>query len=322
MQKSPSALRWISFGLAIFCCAWLANVYLVRDSSPKTNPAESVALNRLDQIGPVAYRQSPGGSVTEITIAHEEFSSVHVAQLASFPELKILHLEGSGVSDDALATLTSLPKLEHLFLDETTIGDSGIEHLASAGNSLQQLSLVGCKVTDRGLSSLAKLSALKVLNLSQTQVTDAGLKSLKDLHSLEALYLRDLPLTGAGLQLMNELPRLIKLDLSRSSLSKQHLTGFANFPQLEQLFVAGCPIDDVMMAALLEQLLSSNQNLRALTISRIPLTDAAVEPLSNLAKFPKLSLVQMQNTQITEEAFQRLAALTPEINFSVDYPIE
>lgn len=276
----------------------------------------------LNEIGPVAHRLSPEGNVTELTIAHEAFSSVHAVQLASFPELQILHLEGSGIDDEALETLKSLPKLEHLFLDGTATGDAGMEHLANAGSALQQLSLVGCNVTDRGLSSLAKLSTLKVLNLSQTQITDAGLAALKDLPSLEALYLRDLPLTGAGLLLMNELPRLTKLDLSRSSLAEPHLAGFANFPQLEQLFVSGCPIDDAMMAMLLDQLLGSNKNLRALTISQIPLTDAAVEPLSILAKFPKLSLVQMQETRITVEAFQRLAALAPEINFSVDYPID
>ena len=72
--------------------------------------------------------------------------------------------------------------------------------------AIEDLSLIGSPVTDRGLAALAGLTSLRRLSLAQTDITDQGLAHLKPLAAL-----RDLDLTGAdvgdeGLAHLKDLP--------------------------------------------------------------------------------------------------------------------
>ena len=64
--------------------------------------------------------------------------------------------------------------------------------------SLQELSLISTKVTDKGLAHLKGLTRLKRLTLNGTRVSDAGLLHLKDLTGLQELNLYRTGVTDAG----------------------------------------------------------------------------------------------------------------------------
>src|SRR5262249_2542098 len=78
-------------------------------------------------------------------------------------EIRLLTLEGSGLTDVGLPHLLALPGLE-------------------------ELNLGGTEVTDVGMRVVARLPRLIGLGLSETRVTDAGLRHLHNARRLANIY--------------------------------------------------------------------------------------------------------------------------------------
>jgi hypothetical protein len=111
--------------------------------------------------------------------------------------LRVLHLEGSDVSEDGLAALRAFTEL-----DELTIGDTrmhgGIADL-SAWPRLRTLSLVGLDLTDKALPSIAARRSLVTLDLSATEVRDPSpLAALPHLRTLGVAQTRLSPAGAAA----------------------------------------------------------------------------------------------------------------------------
>lgn len=70
-----------------------------------------------------------------------------------YPRLSILSLEGTGITDEALAQLDVLRRLEHLNLRGTRVSDIGLDHLETVV-TLRRVLLGGTRVTDRGVALL------------------------------------------------------------------------------------------------------------------------------------------------------------------------
>jgi hypothetical protein len=74
---------------------------------------------------------------------------------------------------------------------------------------LLRLNLGGCtRITDAELSTIAKLTFLRVLYLTNTKVTDAGLQQLTKLAHLELVSFHKTSITNSGLQHLLNLPSL------------------------------------------------------------------------------------------------------------------
>ena len=108
--------------------------------------------------------------------------------------LRVLHLEGSDVSEDGLAALRAFTEL-----DELTIGDTrmhaGLADL-SAWPRLRTLSLIGLDLTDKAVPKLAARPSLVVLDLSATEVHDPS--PLAALPHLRTLGVAQTKLSAAG----------------------------------------------------------------------------------------------------------------------------
>ena len=104
------------------------------------------------------------------------------AQLAEYlkalPEIHVLILEGTEVTDAGLEHLKKLTQLQKLELGDTHITDSGLQYLAGLPG-LQFLELHQTRITDQGLKHLEASNQLQGLNLHGTQVTDAGVAKLQ-----------------------------------------------------------------------------------------------------------------------------------------------
>jgi hypothetical protein len=119
----------------------------------RTNPLE--AFQKLGAI--VSLSTLPNGSsiVCDIQCRYTGVGDEHAALLSEFPELRSLGLQGTHVTNAALAVIKALPHLESLDLADTQIDDAGLEHLAEM-KSLELLHIQRTNVTDRGLRSLRR----------------------------------------------------------------------------------------------------------------------------------------------------------------------
>jgi len=99
--------------------------------------------------------------------------------LAGLPELKVVSLQGTQVSDTGLPQLAKLAAITHLDLGNTLVTDAGVGQLKSLAN-LKSLSLYGnTGVGDGSLTALAGVKTLRALDVARTKVTDGGVASLK-----------------------------------------------------------------------------------------------------------------------------------------------
>jgi len=108
--------------------------------------------------------------------------------------LRVLHLEGSDVSEDGLAALDAFTELDELTIGDTRV-HAGIADL-SAWPRLRTLSLVGLDLTDKAVPQLAARPSLVVLDLSATEVRDPS--PLAALPHLRTLGVAQTKLSAAG----------------------------------------------------------------------------------------------------------------------------
>ena len=125
--------------------------------------------------------------------------SVLAALGSTADNLRVLHLEGSDVSDAGIAALRALGELEEL-----TVGDSRMHGAIadlSAWPRLRTLSLTGLDLTDQALPGLAARPSLVTLDLSATEIRDPSpLAALPRLRTLGVAQTRLSPAGAAALK--------------------------------------------------------------------------------------------------------------------------
>ncbi len=123
-----------------------------------------------------------------------------LCHLASFPNLLILDLSGTDVSDAGLARLTVLPHLRELYLDYTCITGPGLTHLRNI-KRLEILGLSCSDVNDEAVKPLTDLGFLKELDLSGTGISGVGLQRLQTALPRTSVYVNtERPRKGSEVQ--------------------------------------------------------------------------------------------------------------------------
>jgi hypothetical protein len=108
-----------------------------------------------------------------------------------------------GFDDAVLTRVEELPQLEMLDLSNTAVTDAGLKHLESLAR-LGYLDLAGTQVSDAGLEHLKGLRELRRLWLSHAKVSDAGLEYLKGLTKLQWLALDSTKVSDEGVQRLRQ----------------------------------------------------------------------------------------------------------------------
>eukprot|EP00808_Paulinella_micropora_P009979 g28177.t1 len=165
--------------------------------------------------------------------------------LAALRQLRQLNLaECPELTDTELQRLEQLKLLQELDLSDCPLlTGTGLVHVPK--QRLEELSLTRCYgITDAGLESLERSSALRCLNLTDCQrITDGGLAHLQTLTKLERLSLAGCSeLTDAGLLHLAGLTNLKHLDLARCrQLTGEGLlrAGLDLLPKLGSLDLSG-----------------------------------------------------------------------------------
>jgi hypothetical protein len=97
-----------------------------------------------------------------------------------------------------LRHLRWLSDMRHVTLRGEKVTDAWLAKLTAMEDSLLQLSLKRCKISDEGLAPLASLKRLQVLDILYSPVTDQGIGSLKAVQSLAKVRLYGTKITREG----------------------------------------------------------------------------------------------------------------------------
>lgn len=153
--------------------------------------------------------------------------------LDALPELQLLSLVDSAVTDAGIKGMPHFPKLIGLALNPA-VTDAGMTGLGTKQTSLQILILNNAAVEDAGLKELASCQSLTCLHLTGTRITDAGLRELAPLSALSMLYLDNTAVTDQGMKILEaNHPRLTHLSLQKTTVTD---TGILELAGLEKLW--------------------------------------------------------------------------------------
>lgn len=197
-------------------------------------------------------------------------SGLHRLDLSNVTELFAHH---SPLNDEALRAFSNSPAMFAMRLVGTNVTDRGLEVLAGMPN-LAELSLGGTSFNGEGLANLHPKASLLTLLLQNTEVNDATLRHVRHC-ALVRLDLRNTKVEGWFLKEL-DLSSLQWLDVSNSLFHEDHLVHLPN-KGLQILSLTGTHLTAAGMRSI-----AATKTLRELRIHRSGVTDAALQPLSNL----------------------------------------
>lgn len=134
-----------------------------------------------------------------------------LAMITGLPDLIVLDLRGTQISDEAITHLTDLPSLEQLYLGGSVITDT-------------EPTLFHARFTDAAVDPVVELTSLKVLSLAKTDIGDEAVVKLPALTNLEVLYLLGTNVTDQSIDALSQMKSLQKLFLQETAITPAGLT--------------------------------------------------------------------------------------------------
>lgn len=172
----------------------------------------------------------------------------HFAYVASFPDIRVLQLRNTDVTDTGLAHVARLRQLRTLTLSGK-VSDGGLTHLKGLGK-IESIDLSNNQITGVGLIELKSLTKLRELFLHHNPVGNDGLVPIGEIETLERLGLSHTQVTDDGLAHLASLGNLRYLGLSKTNLTDSGLLHLANLTSLQKLELNGTGVTDDGRAAL------------------------------------------------------------------------
>ena len=128
-------------------------------------------------------------SVNTVDFSQTTVRNEHLHVLARLPYLRVLYLNYTHITDDALLTLRELRGLERVSLGSTQVSGQGLIHLAGHPG-ISHLNLYDSDIRDSTLVALQELPNLTTLNVSLTHITDSACQFFEPLTGLKELNVR------------------------------------------------------------------------------------------------------------------------------------
>ena len=166
------------------------------------------ALNRHKKITSLAIR----GKLIDPTV---------VAGIKNFPNLTDLVFSGCGIRDDHLRLIRVSSQLRTLALNSNPINGESLKDLSL--DKLERLSLSDCRLSDKGMENIGRISTLVFLDISQAKVKSEQLRHLSHLFKLQSIFLRYNEINDEGLNHIICLPELkwYRIDLRGTKVSRE-----------------------------------------------------------------------------------------------------
>ena len=182
------------------------------------------------------------GRVDSAQLKHASLRTSDVDLLRQFPEIDLVFLEATVVTDAALEKVSQLPNLLFVSFDSVRLESSGLRHLLTTPK-LDALNFHNMVLDDTALEYLAACHHLTGLRL--TGVTDDNVRYLARIPSLKGLEIQDCRLTDQGAKrLADRCLGLETLVVYSGSFSDAAVAEVARLPKLDRLDVAGVAITD------------------------------------------------------------------------------
>lgn len=196
------------------------NPKLIDDASLKS-------LDQLNDLETLLLYSSP--SVTDMGVGH----------LRNLKKLKHLVIAHSQVSDKGLRMITDwFPELEILNLTSTHVTDRGVPGIIGL-TKLSSLALENTSITDAALVDIWKLKNLRVLNLEKSSISDKALKAIVKCQNLEDLFLAGTKVTPNGLKELCTLRKLLRVSLDGGVLTEEGIAALVQVRSLRKLHIDG-----------------------------------------------------------------------------------
>ncbi len=249
--------------------------------------------------------------------------------------LASLEANNTQLNNSNLSALASMTGLESLNLSQTQVGGNGAAQLSALTN-LKELSLSGTTTNDEAINGLKNLP-LKVLRLNNAPVTNVGMAVIGDIETLEELTIAFTSITGAGFA-KAKFPNLRILNAGEMNFGIDGLINLKRFKNLEEvgLYRAQLVMDNGKQFDAKADSFKGLPKLRSLVLSENGLTDLGVlrfiagakeleelklsgpgitnQSLKDLLKCPKLRLVDITRTQISEAGVVEFKAFVAKQN--------
>jgi hypothetical protein len=160
-------------------------------------------------------------NVTEVHLS-DDTTTENLPEIIGFlqrlPNLKMVYLWHSRVTDDDFRHFTKLKQISHLGFEfpHGGIDGTGLRHLTSMDN-IRELSLRSSRIRNDALQYLPKFRSLKVLRIGG-DFNDEGLQILPECQELEVLHLMASYCSGPGLKSIVAIKNLKQLMLWRMQI--------------------------------------------------------------------------------------------------------
>jgi hypothetical protein len=169
-QQGPKGLEWIA--------AELRGTGATVQVSNVEDPAWEIWLDHNGPIKKTTFTYYHDiKRLTAIRIFSNDLTDRYLAQIHDLPDLKLLVVISSGLTDDCTKSIAKHSTLTKLDINRVKLKAKGLERL-TALKKLERLYLYNAQIGDRDMKPLKKMKWLKLLNLPQT-VTDVTLQELK-----------------------------------------------------------------------------------------------------------------------------------------------
>ncbi|MBN2512178.1 MAG: hypothetical protein JXB18_04510, partial [Sedimentisphaerales bacterium] len=256
----------------------------------------------------------------------------NVASCIRLEQLHCLILNGAIVSKQAIKKLTGMKSIERLSIlssqldDEDVgqisqmkglkglrvygdVGNKGFEFISTMEN-LEELFTGGKYVGDESIRYISTMKNLKTLTLAKAQCTEKGFQYLSALNSLETLKLLGFEIGPEGAGYLAKIKNLKSLAINRA-ISDQAMEQLKTMNWLTQLTLqlglqhSGNKLTDAGLVSLNEM-----KSLEFVSIYYGRFTDDGLKQLSGLTNLKRL---EMPNTTLSEEAYQYLQKVLPDL---------
>jgi Leucine-rich repeat (LRR) protein len=132
-------------------------------NGPDRNEPRDAAIKELGRLS----------QLRKLDLSNTQTADESAGAFAGLPQLKVLHVFGTRITDNGLTELARLKKLEELKIGYS-ISDVGVSALAG-NTSLQVLSVWNSsRVTDKSVPSLSTLKSLRELDIGSTGISIKG----------------------------------------------------------------------------------------------------------------------------------------------------
>jgi len=214
------------------------------------------------------------------------------------------------ICDADLAPASRLPFLRSVALRGTKVTDAGLAFFKDR-QYIENVDLSRSRITGSGLNAL-RFGRVKELNLAESKFDDRGLAELIGMgQHLQRLNLAATAVTDDGLESLSSLRTLESVDLSRTRITG---TGLRYLPiGLRELNLSGAKIGNAHLSHL-----ERFNSLEVLNLSDTQTTDDAIPHIQAMAEAQNSKVgrrrfkdLNLQKTLVTDRAIESLLKATP-----------